>query len=217
MNLLEEWLQTKKYQIRDYKVKIGELTFHIPFDGQNYLMFKCAKCGWCCHHQPQNPLLLTWQDAKRISRFLGYKSVNQFLEKECLWLEAQREKVYFSVSLPPLKVSYAGFFLKRFPEENEETARKPHPCRFLNENNRCSIYPVRPAVCVKAPYTVFRQPDGFHAYYSHVPWSQCRGYRAKKRVKLQWLSPWVNPLIRTCHEIWETVRLGMMQIIRVHE
>jgi len=130
---LSVWLRTKKGELRDVPVKLGSVTFHIPYDGENYLLFKCAKCGSCCRGQRWEALLLTEGDVKRLSKRLGYSSMSKFLDEECIFAEVTEPKeVWPLIGRPPVKVRYTGFYLKRFDGENEETVLKPHACRFVS-------------------------------------------------------------------------------------
>jgi len=92
---------------------------------------------------------------------------------------------------------------------------KPHACRFLTKNNLCSIYEARPVVCRKFPYTVLLSSGRLHAYYVDVPWSECQGYREKKHLKKQWLSPIVDELVKGTKEAFEAVDTGFFQITQI--
>ena len=216
LNLLTRWLRTKSGRLRDVPVRIGRMVFHIPFDGSNYLMFKCRKCGSCCRGQRWEALLLTEADVKRLSKALNYSSMSEFLDKECVYAEVtEPRQVYPLIGKPPVKATYVGFYLKRFDGENAETVLKPHACRFLTENNLCTIYEARPVVCRKFPYTTYHQEGLTHAYYVNVPSSSCPGYREKRRLKKQWLTPWVKDLIEADREILGAVQSGFFMITEV--
>lgn len=216
LNLLTRWLRTKRDRMRDVPVRIGRVVFHIPFDGSKYLMFKCRRCGRCCRGQRWEALLLTEGDVKRLTKALGYSSMSQFLDEECVFAEVSEPKeVRAFIERPPVKATYAGFYLKRFEGENEETALKPHACRFVTEDNLCSIYEARPVVCRKFPYTTYRREGLTHAYYLNVPFSSCPGYREKRRLKKQWLAGWVRDLVEADIEIVESVQSGFFMITEV--
>jgi len=214
-NLLTRWLKTFD-QIRDVPVRIDKVVFHIPFNGTNYLMFKCRRCGSCCRGQRWEALLLTMGDVKRLSKALGYSSMSEFLDRECVFMEVSEPKeVYPLIEGPPVKARYAGFYLKRFDGEDEETALKPHACRFVTEDNLCSIYEARPVVCRKFPYTTYREEGLTHAYYVNVPFSNCPGYREKRHLKRKWLTPWVKPLLEADREILESLQSGFFMITEI--
>jgi len=217
LNLLSRWLETKKGQIRDVQYRIADMVFHIPFDGSNCLMFKCQKCGGCCRDQRWEALLLTEGDVKRLSKVLNYStSMSEFLDKECVFADVSEPKeVYPLIGMPPVKARYAGFYLKRFEGENEETVQKPHACRFVTEDNLCSIYEARPVVCRKFPYTTFHKGGLTHAYYVNVPFSTCPGYREKHHLKKQWLTPWVKDLMEGDREILQSVQSGFFMVTQV--
>jgi len=155
---------------------------------------------------------------KRLSRALGYSDMSDFLYKECVHAEVTEPKeVYPLIGKPPMKVKYAGFYLKRFEGENEESVLKPHACRFVTEDNLCSIYEARPVVCRRFPYTTYHSQGLIHAYYMDVPFSSCPGYRERRHVKKKWLSPWVKDLIEGDKEILESVQFGFFVITEVKE
>jgi len=210
-NLLSRWLETKR-KIRDVPIRIGNVVFHIPYDGENYLLFKCRKCGKCCRGQRNNALMLTFGDIERLARYFHMKP-SSFIDRHCVFASTTEGKdVYPLAQMPPVKVQYTGCYLKRFPGENPETALKPHPCQYVTEENLCSIYPVRPVVCRKFPYTTYLENGIVHAYYVDVPWSECEGYRPKPHIKRKWLSPLVRDLERGNEEIIESVKKGLLII-----
>jgi len=162
--------------------------------------------------------MLTEGDVKRLSKALGYSSMSEFMDKECIFAEVTEPKeIWPFISEPSVKVTYTGFYLKRFKGENKETVLKPHPCRFIDEENFCSIYEARPVVCRKFPYTTYHEGDLTHAYYVNVPFSTCLGYREKRHLKKQWLTPWVKDLIVGDKEILESVKSRFFTITEVIE
>jgi Fe-S-cluster containining protein len=218
-NLLTRWLKAKKGKLRDVPVQIGQMVFHVPHDGSNYLLFKCRKCGACCRGQRWEALLLTEGDVKRLTKALGYSSMKEFMDKECILAEVTEPKeVYPLIGGPPVKARYAGFYLKRFKGENRRTVLKPHACRFVTEDNLCSIYEARPIVCRRFPYTTYRNQQGLtDAYYVDVPFSTCQGYREKRHIKKQWLTPWVKDLLEGDREILESVQSGFFMITEMEK
>ena len=216
MNLLSKWL--KKSLPRDVPIRIGQVVFHIPFNGSDHLMFKCRRCGLCCRGQRWESLLLTEGDVKRLSKALHSSSMSEFLDEECVFTEiAEPKEVWPFLGGPSARVRDAGFYLKRFEGENEETVQQPHPCRFVAEDNRCSIYEARPIVCRKFPYTTYNEDGLVHAYYVNVPFSACPGYRERRHVKRKWLSPWVKDLTRGDEEILESLKSHFFMITEIAE
>lgn len=196
-------------------VRIGNVVFHIPYDGENYLLFKCAKCGKCCRGQRNNALMLTFGDIERLAKYFKV-SRKKFVEEYCVFASTTEEKeVYPLIGRPPVKVQYIGCYLKRFKDEDEKSVLLPHPCQFVTEDNLCSIYPIRPITCRKFPYTTYLQNGLLHAYYVDVPWSECEGYRPKRHIKKKWLSPWVKTLEQADKEIIEAVQKGLMIITQM--
>jgi len=144
--------------------------------------------------------------------------MKDFLDKECVYTEVTEPKeVWPIIARPPIKMKYAGFYLKRFKGENEETVLKPHTCRFVTSANRCSIYEDRPVVCRKFPYTTYYESGLFHAYYVDVPFSNCQGYRPKPHLKKQWLAGWVKDLMEGDKEIAESVQSGFFIVTEIKQ
>lgn len=160
--------------------------------------------------------MLTFGDIKRLAKHFGYPGITKFLETECVWAEVTEPKEIHVLGLSPCNVKYAGYYLKRFQGENETSIEKPHRCCFLTADNLCQIQEVKPVVCRKFPYSIGKdEASTYHAIYVDVPWSQCQGYREKKKVKTSWLIGWVKPLIDGAKEVWETLENDLMQITSV--
>ncbi len=87
------------------------------------LRFACTGCGNCCrNHGDYSYVYLAEADVRAIAAHLG-------LEREA--------------------------FLERFCQEEDgwiSLAMDRPACPFLTEENRCSIYPVRPKQCVAWPF-----------------------------------------------------------------
>ncbi len=177
-NLLTEWVKTKK--LKDAQVRVGNVVFHIPLDGRNYLLFKCQRCGRCCKGQLYNALMLTLGDVQRLAKLSKCgMTPSQFIDKMCVFASITEPK---EVTIPfygPITATYSACFLKRFKEETEETAMKPHPCEYNNDKNLCDIYEARPITCQKFPYTTFHANGLTHVTYVNVPFSDCPGYYAR--------------------------------------
>jgi len=107
-NLLSRWLETRKDKLRDVKYRIGNVVFHLPFDGENYLMFKCAHCGNCCRGQRNNALMLTFGDIQRLAKLFNV-TPTKFVEEHCILAsEEEGKEVQPLMGLPPVKVQYTG-------------------------------------------------------------------------------------------------------------
>lgn len=89
----------------------------------NGLRFQCTQCGACCrNHGEYTFVYLVEADLKAIPRHLGI-SRREFLERYCT-----RED---------------GWVVLRMDQP---------ACSFLDEANRCRIYPVRPKQCATWPF-----------------------------------------------------------------
>lgn len=82
---------------------------------------KCAECGWCCK--------------------LNKAQVSE--------LEIARIRKYLGVSLG-VRVDF-GEFMNKYVERQPGGLYFHAPCSFLDDNNRCKVYPVRPYVCRRFP------------------------------------------------------------------
>jgi len=212
-NVLSRWMG--KRSLRDVLVRIGAVVFHIPHDGRSYLMFRCRKCGWCCKNMRWGSLLLTVGDIRRLRKALGYGSVSEFLDRECIYSEICEREVYPLFYPGSMKATYRGWFLKRWSGETSETVVEQHPCRFQH-GRLCSIYESRPIVCRKYPYAISLDPYGLlHAFYAHIPGNKCRGFEERPHLKRKWLSPYVKILLQAAEEIRETEALHLTTIEEV--
>ncbi len=89
------------------------------------LRFECTQCGNCCrNHGGYTRVYLAEKDVRAIASYLGL-SRKSFLERYC-----RRED---------------GWVILRMDEP---------ACAFLQKDNRCSIYPVRPKQCATWPFWV---------------------------------------------------------------
>lgn len=87
------------------------------------LRFECTQCGACCkNHGEYAFVYLTEHDLRAIPKFLGVPR-REFVEQYCTTDE--------------------GWVVLRMDEP---------ACAFLDENNRCKIYPVRPKQCATWPF-----------------------------------------------------------------
>ena len=89
----------------------------------NGLRFECTGCGNCCkNHGDYTFVYLAERDIEAIRGFLGLER-EAFLEEYCEVVD--------------------GWVTLQMGEE---------ACRFLDEKNRCTIYPVRPKQCATWPF-----------------------------------------------------------------
>lgn len=205
------WL--KKPGLVEKTIRIGEVTFHIPYSPfeKLYLQFRCARCGSCCGNQPYSGLLLTLGDIERLSQHMGLSRM-EFLERECVLAEVEEREVEAYPGIP-MGANYIGYFLKRFPGETEETVTKPGLCRFLDKENLCEIHHVKPTPCRRFPYLAFIQGGVIHAYYARSEAiGICRGFVERKKLRIRWLEHWPEIVVDTTREILETLEAGLISI-----
>ena len=99
-----------------------------PADSMIYkhsaLHFECTHCGACCQGGDEHYVAINRADLTRIRRYLGISEA---------WLK-RRYVRFFSPS----------FYTLRFTDKNH--------CVFLNRDNTCRIYAVRPVQCRTYPW-----------------------------------------------------------------
>jgi len=217
MNLLTEWLKTKN--LKDAQIRVGNVVFHLPFDGKDYLLHKCRRCGRCCKGQLYNALMLTMGDIIRLSKTTKCgMSPSQFIERMCIFgtiNEGQEIRLPFYPQ--PYRIEYTACFLKRYPEESAESLTKPHPCRHITDQNLCDIYESRPVTCRKFPYTTFHKDGLTHACYVDVPYSDCVGYFTRSNVNKKVFSRLASILEKGDVEIRESIEQGLIIITHLTE
>jgi len=209
----------KTKNLKDEQVRVGNVVFHIPFDGKNYLLHKCRRCGSCCKGQLYNALMLTMGDIKRLSKLTKCgMSSSQFIERMCVFgTISEGQEIRLPFYPQPYRVEYIGCFLKRYPEENEKTLTKPHPCGHITDQNLCDIYESRPITCQKFPYTTFHKDGLTHACYVDVPYSDCKGYFTRPNINKKNLSG-LSPLLEKADlEIKESFEQGLIIFTHIIE
>lgn len=98
--------------------------------GLNY----CVKCGFCCHRVPCIP---TYQEFLKISDFLNLtpkEALNRYFVVDLL----EEGEILFAIPAGANQLDYLGKFLP------VTATRDRGKCIFLDDNNRCKIYPARP-------------------------------------------------------------------------
>ncbi len=148
----------------------------------------------------------------RISQRLGYSSLDDFRKNECL-------KVVFHESsgppgsLPLTSSTVSGWCLKRSVDEAPEDSAsgKPLRCRFLNPDNLCTIYPVRPSSCRIWPYAYGSVNGEVKVVYCSQNDVECKGFLEKNRTKKQILAQPALEIKRHLAEVQETIERGLFQ------
>ncbi|MFQ5468796.1 MAG: YkgJ family cysteine cluster protein [Gammaproteobacteria bacterium] len=95
-----------------------------PYFYMKKLRFKCTRCGCCCINAGSEFVYLGENEAEKIRKYLGVSSA---------WFRRRYIK----------RDKDEGLVL-RFPENGR--------CEFLDNSNRCNIYPVRPGQCKTYPF-----------------------------------------------------------------
>ncbi len=94
---------------------------------------KCVKCGFCCHKRTCIP---TPEELKKIAEFL--KLTPKELINKFFAIDTRFEEDYYVKPLGENIKDLAGKFI---PAERTYNEGK---CIFLDKDNNCKIYPVRP-------------------------------------------------------------------------
>lgn len=110
---------------------------------RKYLRFRCTGCGNCCR---ETVVLLTDADVRRISEGTGRAPAEfvRFFGKDAVEMEKRHPLwVRFDLGRAVMGLKWRG-----------------QHCMFLDEDNRCSIYDLRPVVCREHPFNVSLSDSG---------------------------------------------------------
>lgn len=107
-----------------------------------WLRAKCVGCGGCCTH---SVVPVTDSDVKRIMKFTGLEAndVVRFIDQSEVE-EDDNKDVWIDFS-----------YGKRFMVLKRAKDR----CKFLDDNNRCTVYEARPMTCRTFPLQVYLNDD----------------------------------------------------------
>ncbi len=171
--VLKDFMLQKIRNVSDYIMRVGDVTFHIPYiPGQKkYVLWKCfwPDCHNCCDRQGRLPL--TSDDLITIGGGLKYNKVSDFVKNETLtatWRE----------SGPGGDVTMTMINLKRKKDETEADDGTHISCRFLDKEGGCSMHPDRPGVCYLYPFSTWLENEKgaarVHASYQFT--GDCPGF-----------------------------------------
>ena len=150
-SLLKSFILRKIVNVSDHVVKVGKVTFHIPYlaDHKKYVLWKCywPDCHNCCNRQGRLPL--TSDDLITIGAGLKYRSPSKFVEEETVtatWTEpgpGGPETIMTMINL------------KRREDETASDDGTHIACRFLDGEGGCQLHPGRPGVCYLYPFSTW--------------------------------------------------------------
>jgi len=129
------WFIIRKIRKRDKK-KVE--TFQ-SIDGKNFKtahdlgVSKCVKCGFCCYYRPCIP---TPEELIEIAKFLGL-SVKEAIKKH-FCVDTRDDEIFYVKPAGINQLDMLGCYIPCYRTFNEGK------CVFLDDNNLCKIYPVRP-------------------------------------------------------------------------
>lgn len=115
----------------------------MTFPGSRYLKFRCTGCGNCC----KDPLLpLTGEDVRRISRHTGDAptEIVRWVDRHGIDMDDEPE----------------AFVRLRQGKRVMVLRHQNGACRYLGDDDRCSIYTARPLGCRVYPLDPHLYRDG---------------------------------------------------------
>jgi len=113
----------------------------------------CIKCGFCCHRASCIP---TPSEFKKIAKFLKLTPIELFKKYYVIDRQDYREGLGDIYYLKPAGINEKDLIGKFIPAERTFNEGK---CIFLDKNNLCKIYPVRPETARKAKCWVKQKRD----------------------------------------------------------
>ncbi len=136
------------------------------------MKFKCERCACCCN-DPNTIVTVTHHDIRRITKFLNImpQQALGFLAFYCF--EDIVTAARFIAS-PPIHTIKGEAFLGLLKEKDGK-------CIFLNDRDKCSIYPSRPMTCRAFPFT-FNVKDGWLCWGVAKKAKYCKGLRKGKTI-----------------------------------
>ncbi len=181
----------KRMDVKDHQIRIGHVTFHIPYlsDLSLFLLWTChwPDCHNCCNRQGRLPL--TIDDIQKISKKLGFKDSSSFINKETYVATWNSESVSGSENSQIIS-TITMLNLKRKVDESEKDNGVPLSCRFLNDSGYCTIHPDKPGVCWLYPFFSWSEYEknrvSIHASFQLT--GDCPGFYLSKNVDEAMLS-----------------------------
>lgn len=150
------------------------------------MKFKCEKCGHCCN-DPSIIVTVTHHDIQRITRFLSFTPQEAIKFLAFYYLEDSAAAGKFIAS-PPIRTIKGDTFLGLLKD-------KEGKCVFLDNGNRCSIYPVRPMECRAFPFT-FDVKKRWLCWGVAQKAKQCRGLNKGNAISAEVLDKIGSVIVR---------------------
>ena len=143
----------------------------ISNDWQRYLKFRCTGCGNCCR---RTTVMVTDEDVRRLEQGTGLPA---------------REFVRF-VGESDVELEKRSPWWIRVGKRRALLALQHRPggaCRFLDEDNRCTVYEHRPVTCREHPFEVAISESGALQHIALSTIVECPhawdGHYTKREVK----------------------------------
>ncbi|HYO93557.1 MAG TPA: YkgJ family cysteine cluster protein [Polyangiaceae bacterium] len=124
--------------------------------GSEHLRFRCSGCGACCKGLRVS---LTHRDLTRLLNLLGGSAL-RLVE----WLAPDEVDMEGEPS---------SFVELRGGRRLMVLAQDAGACRFLDAEQRCSVYAARPADCQLFPFHLERDPQGLARELTLLPFEGC--------------------------------------------
>jgi uncharacterized protein len=180
--ILREFMLGKITDVSDYKFKVKDVIFHIPYlsSEKKYILWKCfwPDCHNCCDRQGRLPL--TSNDLITIGKGLKYDKVSDFIKNETLIATWQ------DISPSNQVTTMTMINLKRKKDEIVQEDGTHISCRFLDEKGGCSMHPSRPGVCYLYPFSTWLENEKgvarVHATYQFT--GDCPGFYLSDDLQL---------------------------------
>ncbi|MBN2157576.1 MAG: YkgJ family cysteine cluster protein [Candidatus Lokiarchaeota archaeon] len=119
----------------------------------NVLRFTCTKCGKCCK-DPNTFINVTYHDILRLRKGLKL-SLEEILEVIGFYTfsKVNIEKFMSQMVYAPIQTEQGLAFIGLLKKQDSR-------CTFLGEDDTCTIYEHRPAICRTFPFTFLMSEDG---------------------------------------------------------
>ncbi len=178
--IISDFILGKIVHINDYKIKVSNVTFHIPFltKLKKFVLWKCywPDCHNCCNRQGRLPL--TSGDMISIGKKMKYKKISNFIRDETLvstWNENGPQNQLLTMTTINLK-------RKKNERINEDGTYIP--CRFLDKDGSCVLYSNNPNVCRLYPFSTWLENEKdiiqVHATFQFT--GDCPGFYTSKKI-----------------------------------
>ena len=171
----------KRNDLGEELIDINGVIFHLPFlsNESQYVLWNCLwpDCHNCCERQTRIPL--TKDDIRILANKLG-QNLPDFIKKETListWTDGEL--------FGPVNTVRTQLCLKRRVDETEKDSGSMISCRFLDNENGCSIHSHKPGVCWMYPFASYLDTNSTRKITIHAKFQftgDCPGFYLDKSM-----------------------------------